>query len=165
MQHAHIRARPPPPSSIRLTRPLTDLKHPASSDKDTRNNINEPDRKTQKAIPFLGDRQENRLNVVLDKDAWDGVLGNSTRLLRHSVLVREDCVGVPAEEAALFVCGLIVAGRRRARGVYVVDRTSVGRVDGGHDREVVLVLPEVEVGSRQSIVQWVLKRGIEGPER
>ena len=56
----------------------------------TTNDIHHFNQKHQKAIPFLNNIQQNRLNVVLDKDARDDALRDFLGLLGDGVLVRDD---------------------------------------------------------------------------
>lgn len=81
---------PPPPLAPHLLTPITDPVPPMTRHQRTTNDIDDLDEKNQERIPFLVDVQQNRLNVVLDKDARDDALRDFLRLLRDGVLVRDD---------------------------------------------------------------------------
>lgn len=89
----HTLTRPsgsPPPLPPHLLTPITNPVSPMTRHQRTTDDIHDLDEKNQKRIPFLLDVQQNRLNVVLDKDARDDALRDFLRLLRDGVLVRDD---------------------------------------------------------------------------
>ena len=102
----HPQTRPPqapPTPSKHLLRPAAQLKHPPARNQHPAHHIHQPDEQRQIAAPLLRNRHHDRLNVVFDEDARHVVLVHVPTLLRHRVLVREDCVARGR-------------GRRRERG-------------------------------------------------
>ena len=88
-----------------------------ASDHDAAQHIDDLDGEDEETRPRLLHRQQHGLDVVLEEDAGDHVLGDLLALLRHGVLVRQD---------------------RVRRSALVSDR-----VDGGYDGEEVLEFVEV----------------------
>ena len=115
---------------------------PASANKNPADDVDHAHQQRHEAALLFADRQQNGLDVKLEKDARDGVVVDLVRLGRDGVLVGEDRGGARV-------------GWVRFRGA---------RVDGRHDREVVLVSPEVGRRRREGPVQRVLERWVEWSE-
>ena len=156
-QHAH--ALPPTPllPPINLHPHLKHLPTPPARHHHTADDIHQPDQQREEAAPFLGDRQGNRLDVELDKDAGDVVLRHLVRLRGDGVLVGFHGVrGVP--DALCGVVGVAVYGFEEGEEGGVVG------VDGGDDGEVVLELVEVVFGGGDGVVEGVDEGGVVGAE-
>ena len=87
---------PPPPLTHHLRPPLTQRIPPVSSHEHPADDIDNLDEKHEEAVPVLDDGQPYGLNVVLYKDAGDGVLADLLALLRDGVLVCLDVLLAPA---------------------------------------------------------------------
>lgn len=103
-----------------------------AGDEDAADDVDELDEEDNEAVAGLVDGEQDRLNVVLDKDAGDGgVLVNLLALLGDGVLV-----------------GL--------------DGAAADAVDGGDDGEVVLELVKVSAGDVDGAVEGVDEGRVKG---
>lgn len=156
-QHAHALATTPLFPSPDLHAPVEHLPAPATSNHDTTDDINESDEQAEESAPLLCYGQGNRLDVELDEDAGNVVLGDLVRLRGHGVLVGLDGVG-GVEYVLGGVVGVAVYGFEEGQ------EGSVVGVDGGHDGEVVLEFVEVVFGRGDGIVEGVDEGGVVGTE-
>lgn len=150
-----IRLPPGPPPAYHLHKPPAELIQPATSDHHARDDIDQTDHEAQEAAALLAHEQHDRLDVVLEEDPRDvvRVLGDGVRLAGHGVLVREDDVLVPAH-------GLQYGGGVGV--VFVDDAPFPLGVDGGDDRDEVLVFVVVVFGRGDGLVErvqegWVVR--------
>lgn len=61
-----------------------------TSNQDSTEHIHNLDDKSQEAISAFLDREQHRLDVVLEKYSWHGSVANHVGLLRHGILIGED---------------------------------------------------------------------------
>ena len=156
MQHTLPDRTPSPrprPGADVVPAPAPQLVQPAAADQHAADGVDDAHQQRRQAAAGLGDRQQNRLDVELEEDAGEGVLGHGPALRRHGVLVGED--GVARAEDGLR--GRVAVGRGQPR-------RRAARVDGRHDGEVVLEPVEVAVGQGQGLVQRVEQGGVERAE-
>lgn len=92
-------------------------------DQDARKHIDELHNKDEETIAFLIDRQQDRLNVVLDENARNAVLGHGFALLCYGILVRKHGAGSDA-----------VPGWNDGNVVLELVEVVVGNVDGAVER-------------------------------
>lgn len=92
----HACVSPSAPSPPNLRSPLAQLEHPASSHHDAADDVDQPHQQPEEAAPALAHDQQDRLNVVLEKQAGDGVTGDFAALARGCILVGEDALFVAA---------------------------------------------------------------------
>ena len=130
----HALALNSPAASPDLLEPLAQREAPVASDEDAREHVDDFDGEGQKPVACLLDRQQDRLDVVLEEDSRDVELGDLVALLRHGVLVGED---------------------RARRRVGLADR-----IHGWHHRHEVLELVKV----RRGLVNGTVERVDEGRE-
>ena len=152
MQHTLPPTPRPRPSALHvLPSPPPQLIAPAASDQHPADDVHDPDTQRQETATTLADGEQYRLDVELEENAGDALLGYLVRLGGDGVLVGEDGAG---------------GGERRVGGA--VQGNPVGEcagVDGGYDGEVVLELVEVRVGGGKGMVERIEEGGVEGPER
>lgn len=145
-----------------IPRPLAELEAPSTSNQDSRDDVDQPDKQGRNADPLLGNGKLDGLDVEFDEDTRHHILGHRVRLLGDGVLVREDVLlAVPVR---VYVEAVFAAGRRLLVLVDLAQRLGVGGVDGGDDGEVVLVLVEIAGGGREGVVQRVRQGWIEWAE-
>ena len=130
-----------------------ELVEPAAGDEHAREHVDEPDEQAQEALALVPDEQQDRLDVELEEDARHVALADGPAVLRHGVLVREDEV----------VGSQTPPGRRRRRERRDLLRRN-GRVDGRHDRQVVLELVEVLGRGGDGQVERVPEVRVQRPE-
>lgn len=97
--------RDPLPPLPQLSNPPRKLINPPPSNNNPRHCINQPNNQSQKTAPLLANKQQDRLEVVLEEDPGDveRALGDGLGLAGGSVLVGEDEV-VVAVGAGLVRC-------------------------------------------------------------
>lgn len=147
--------RPILPTTPDITSPTSNLIKPTTSNKHTRDSVNNPNQQRQKACSLLADQQQYRLKVILKEDAGDNHrrLRDRAGLTRRRVLVREDCVTPVPRSRSL----------RRARVRF--QRALPSTVQRRHDREEVLELVVMLLALGDSLVEWVLQSRVMRPER
>lgn len=82
-----------PSSADDILHPVTDGEAPVSGDKHTTYNVDDLDQEGQDPITALVNRQQDRLNVILEENSRNVVLVDRLALLSHGVLVGEDGPG------------------------------------------------------------------------
>lgn len=137
----------PPPSPQNLTHPTGNLIKPTSSNEHPRNGIDQPNHQIQEPRPLLADQQQDRLNVILEKDTRNQVrgFGDWTGLAGCRVLVCEDCVA-----------GLAGFEGGRVEGVGV-EGGAAFCVEGWDDGEEVLEFVVVDLAFGDGFVEGVLE--------
>lgn len=98
--------RNPPPPLPQLSNPPRKLINPPPSNNNPRHRINQPNNQPQETAPLLADKQQDRLEVVLEEDPGDveRALGDGLGLAGGGVLVGEDEVVATAVGAGLVRC-------------------------------------------------------------
>jgi hypothetical protein len=132
----HTHALLSPPASNDFANPLVDGEAPVSGHQHTRQYVDDLDQESEVAVASFLDRQQDRLNVVLEEDAGEHALVDLVALLVDGVLVRDN--------------GL----RGRVR---VTDG-----VDGRHNRHEVLELVEGVAGHIDGAIERVHERWVKG---
>lgn len=137
----------PPSLNQDLANPPRNLINPTTSNKHTRNSVDDPDNQSQETTPLLADKQHDRLDVVFEEDSRDKHrrLGDRATLAGCCVLIREDSV----------------PSRPGVRSVYVECIFALG-IEGRHDGEEVLEFVVVGAALGDGFVQrveqtWVVR--------
>lgn len=139
---------PSPPPLHQVNHPPRKLVNPAPSNNNPRNRVHQPNQQRQEAPALLTNKQQNRLDVILEEDPGhvERVLGDTVGLAGGGVLVREDEV--------LVVAVLLDGGWGRVRVARAFG------VDGRDHREEVLEFVVVGLAGRDGFVERVENRGV-----
>lgn len=159
-QHAHTIA-PALPLAYNLARPVEHLPCPATRHHDTTDDIDERDHEFPEASALLDNGQHNRLNIELDKDAWNIGLVDLVRLRGDGILVGFDSVRGVED-----VGGWVILGGDD--GLQEGHKRGIIGVDGGNNGKVVLELVKMVVRRRSHSngrIERVGERGIVGSKR
>jgi hypothetical protein len=152
-QHTHPLAATLLLASPDLHAPVEHLPGPPTSHHNATDDVDEPNHEAEETTPLLSHGQGDGLDVELDEDAGDVILGDLVRLRGGGVLVCLYGVG-RVEDVFGGVVGVAVYGfeEREQRGI-------VG-VDGRDDGKVVLEFVEVVFGGRDGVVEGVDEFGV-----
>lgn len=124
---------PPPLPAGNLLDPVCQREAPVTGNQCSAEDVDHLDQENKEAVPMFDNVQQDRLDVVLEKDAGDGPVIDLVSLFRNGILVGEQCF--------------------RPDSVGMTDT-----VGCGHDREEVLELVE----GRRSRVDGAVQRVDEG---
>ena len=111
------------------------LVDPIATDKDTADDIDDPDQEPEERRAMLGDHETQRFDIVPEEDAWDLVVRDLAAHLGDGILIGEEA---PPIRLAVIL--------------------------GGHNREEVLKLVKVLIRGSRHIVERVDQLGIQLPE-